>query len=259
MFEVLLAESYNPKKHDINNWILSEKFDGIRAVYDPQTKLFYSRHGNVFNVPDYFLEGLPNEVLDGELWIARNSFEKMGIIRRNDPDPDLWKEAGVKYILFDLPSRTNMVYKDRLKAIYKLKLPKHVVPIKTWIIDDVKSIPKILKEYEDNGAEGLIARDPESYYHSGRGHDILKIKNFSDAEAKVIGYQEGTGKYSGMIGSLIVQNEMGQFKLGSGLTDELRAPAGAPKIGSIVTFRYNGLTKNGIPRNPRFFSVRNYE
>ena len=68
-------------------------------------------------------------------------------------------------------------------------------------------------------------------------------------------YRPGKGKYLGMVGALLVEDERGRrFALGSGLRDADRA--NPPAIGSLVTFRHDGLTAKGTPRFARYLRVR---
>ena len=86
----------------------------------------------------------------------------------------------------------------------------------------------------------------------------LKLKPYTDAEATVLGYKEGKGKFSKMVGSLKVQGDDGiVFYIGSGLSDAQRK--NPPPVGSRVTFRYQGFTKKGIPRFPVFLHIRGEE
>ncbi|MGC9460774.1 DNA ligase, partial [Vibrio genomosp. F10 str. 9ZD137] len=88
-----------------------------------------------------------------------------------------------------------------------------------------------------------------------RSSDLLKLKKHEDTEALVIGYKLGEGKYRGLMGSLRVRLESGaEFNIGSGFTDEQRR--NPPKIGSTITFRYNGWTQNGIPKFARYLRER---
>lgn len=100
----------------------------------------------------------------------------------------------------------------------------------------------------------MLRRD-DAPYRSGRSDDLLKLKSFEDAEARVIGHLPGRGKYAGQTGALLVETPSGQrFRLGSGLPDALRrAP---PPIGSVVTYRHNGTHASGLPRFARFWRVR---
>ena len=79
----------------------------------------------------------------------------------------------------------------------------------------------------------------------------LKLKPYFDAEAVVIGYIAGKGKYKNMLGALKVRSSDGtEFKIGSGFTDQQRSSP--PAIGSTITYKYHGFTKNGLPRFASF-------
>src|SRR5207248_5124968 len=96
---LLLAESWDNER-DLRGWWMSEKLDGVRAFWDG--KQFLSRQGNVYHAPDWFLAGLPDTPLDGELWIDRKQFQRtVSIVRRQDKS-DLWNE--VRYLVFDAPA-----------------------------------------------------------------------------------------------------------------------------------------------------------
>ena len=85
---------------DLAGWWMSEKLDGVRAYWDGRTLI--SRLGNRFHAPDWFLDGLPDVPLDGELWIGRKAFQRtVGIVRRQDRT-ELWKE--VTFVVFDAPA-----------------------------------------------------------------------------------------------------------------------------------------------------------
>src|SRR3954454_18531753 len=87
---VLLAETWD-NALDLAGWWMSEKLDGVRAYWDG--KQFLSRQGNLFHAPDWFIEGLPEVPLDGELWIDRKRFQRtVSIVRRQDKS-DLWNEV----------------------------------------------------------------------------------------------------------------------------------------------------------------------
>lgn len=68
--------------------------------------------------------------------------------------------------------------------------------------------------------EGLMIRDPNSYYEGRRSETLLKVKKFDDAEATVIGHLRGTGRCSDMLGAIQVKLDDGtKFKIGSGFSD----------------------------------------
>jgi DNA ligase 1 len=115
-----------------------------------------------------------------------------------------------------------------------------------------------LDEAVDGGAEGLMLRLGGSGYRSGRSNDLLKVKQYQDAEAVVVRHLPGQGKFEGLMGSLLVELEDGrQFRIGSGFTDEDRASP--PDPGTTITFKYYGLTATGLPRFASFLRIRNDE
>src|SRR5438552_10550272 len=87
---LLLAERWD-NAANLSGWLMSEKLDGVRCYFDG--KQFLSRQGNLFHAPEWFLEGLPDTPLDGELWIDRKKFQRtVSIVRRQDKT-ELWKEV----------------------------------------------------------------------------------------------------------------------------------------------------------------------
>jgi DNA ligase-1 len=105
------------------------------------------------------------------------------------------------------------------------------------------------------GGEGLMLHRADAPYVTGRSDALLKLKPWQDAEAVVVGHTPGTGKYQGMTGALEMEMPDGKrFRIGSGLTDALRRQP--PPLGMRITYRYQQLTKNGLPRFPRYLRVR---
>jgi DNA ligase-1 len=108
---LLLAERWD-NAQDLAGWWMSEKLDGVRAYWDGRA--LTSRLGNRFHAPDWFLEGLAEVALDGELWIGRKAFQRtVGIVRRQDKTA-LWKE--VAFVAFDAPA-LDAPFEDRLAFV----------------------------------------------------------------------------------------------------------------------------------------------
>ena len=112
------------------------------------------------------------------------------------------------------------------------------------------SIPQRLSEIVAEGGEGLMLRKPGSKYEFKRTSSLLKVKEMHDAEAVVIGFEDGRGKYRGLCGSLMCEYRGKMFKCGSGMSDEDRR--NPPKIGTKITFGYFEMTESNVPRFPTF-------
>ena len=95
-----------------------------------------------------------------------------------------------------------------------------------------------------------------SLYKNQRNNDLLKFKKYADAEAIVIQHYSGKGKFTGMMGAILVEMpNKKRFKIGSGFTNhERRNP---PPINSVITYKYFGLTNKGTPRFASFMRMRN--
>ncbi len=82
-----------------------------------------------------------------------------------------------------------------------------------------------------------------------------QVKSFYDAEAVVIGHEDGKGRHRGRVGSLQCRMASGKvFKVGSGLSDRERDHP--PKIGTIISYRFQELTPDGVPRFPTYVGER---
>jgi DNA ligase-1 len=125
---LMLAHNFDPTKHGIGGWYVSEKLDGMRAYWDggitrgipasevsfantakdhrlvepPISTGLWSRYAKVIHAPDWWLDLLPLIPLDGELFLGRGQFQKlMSIVKQHNPD-ERWEN--VKYVIFDSPS-----------------------------------------------------------------------------------------------------------------------------------------------------------
>ena len=252
--KILLAKTYH-SNINLNNYWVSEKLDGVRTYWNG--KNLVSRQGNIFHAPKWFTEVLPSMSLDGELWLGRARFEKLsGIVRRQVPKDTDWQN--IKFMVFDLPT-SSQTFNQRLKQLNKIISginAKHIQLVKQYKVSTHESLQKKLDKIVKQGAEGLMLHAGSSFYKSGRHADLLKLKKYEDAEAIVIKYLPGKGKYKGLMGSILVESmDKKRFKIGTGFSDlERKNP---PTIGSKITFKYFGLTKNGIPRFASFMRVRN--
>ena len=250
---LMLASSWQDGP-DVSLYLVSEKLDGVRARWDGHA--LWTRAGHRIAAPAWFTQGWPKQLIDGELWMARGQFEVTSALIRSTPaDEAQWRK--LRFMAFDLPGATGGFAQrhDQLSRIIANQANPNLHAIEQRRLPDTTSLHRHLRSIIEAGGEGLMLHHQDNRYSDGRSTGLFKLKLHDDAEARVIGYVPGKGKYTGMVGALLMRTESGaQFRIGSGLSDAQRADP--PAIGSQVTYRYNGLTVHGLPRFPRFLRVR---
>lgn len=210
-------------KCDPTDWYISEKYDGVRAVWNGSN--FISRQNKKYNAPEWFKNIMPpGRSLDGELHCGKGGFQlATGITRHLIPNDKDWTK--IIFQVFDVPdpNLVNIPFSERIPHIKDLveescikwnliQLPQDCVKPKTCplqmadqiLIKDMNSAYKIYKESILAGAEGVMLRKPDSKYEFKRSKTLLKWKPVLDSEAVVIDYNEGAGKYKGFLGTFKV-------------------------------------------------------
>lgn len=266
-----LAEVYEPGI-DLGDYLVSEKLDGVRAYWDGRRLI--TRGGLVVHAPAWFTAGFPDVPLDGELWMGRRAFAAVsGTVRRQQPDMDAWRR--VRYVLFDLPRQStsnaagsgattasvagpiSIGFEQRLRELRRLVAASpstHLGVVEQTGLDSHDALMALLASVVADGGEGLMLHRRDAPYRTGRNADLLKVKPYLEAEARVIEHLPGRGKYTGSMGAILVEEADGtRFRIGTGFTDAERADP--PPIGSLVNFKYHGRTKNGLPRFASFQHV----
>ncbi|PIG08532.1 DNA ligase [Comamonas sp. 26] len=239
----------------LQDYWVSEKLDGVRGYWNGRQLI--SRGGQAIAAPAWFTQGWPSTPMDGELWAGRGQFpHAQSTTAQTQPGDAAWRR--MQFMVFDLPAAAGS-FDERLpllkQTVAKINQPWVQMVAQQKLSSDAQ-LQALLNHVVKDGAEGLMLHKGSAPYRSGRSDDLLKLKPFDDAEARVIGYKPGRGQWQGMTGALIVQSPQGlQFALGSGLNAEQRK--NPPSLGSWVTYRYQGLhEKSGLPRFARFVRVR---
>lgn len=250
---ILLAEVYR-EQANVSQYLVSEKLDGVRALWDGQTLRF--RSGKEIQAPSWFISGLPKVALDGELWMGRGRFERLsGTVRREVPVDSEWRQ--VRYMIFELPGAVGD-FRERAEQIRQLTRQANipwVQEIEQFSVVDRNSLKKCFNEVVKAGGEGLMLHRADASYETGRSDTLLKMKPSADADALVIGYRQGKGKHAGSMGALRLRTPEGfVFSLGTGFSDEERR--NPPALGSTVTYRYRDVTGTGLPRFASFLRIR---
>lgn len=238
-------------------YLVSEKFDGVRAVWDGQVLRF--RSGRLIAAPAWFLAALPPLPLDGELWMGRGQFDRVsGAVRKAVPDDAEWR--ALKYLVFDAWGRAEpFAQRVRLvdQALASLAQP-WLMAVQHAQADSAVALQTRLQQVVGGGGEGLVLHRADAPWRAGRTDALFKLKPQPDEEGQVLGHQPGKGRFEGLTGALLLQTPQGQrFALGTGLSDALRR--NPPPVGAWVTYRYRDRTPSGVPRFASFLRVRDPE
>jgi len=267
--------SDKPINYD-NKVFMQPKLDGVRCIiqYDNSQVKAYSRTGKEWKNIDHILFNLkhwfalnPNVILDGELYNhdLKDDFEKIiSLVRKQKPtDIDIMESADmVQFHCYDIIDETK-TFEERNRFI-KQVVPRnhcihHVSTLQCISDNDAKEMHAVNLAC---GFEGSILRTND-VYACKRSHNLRKFKDFSDAEALIVGWVEGVGKRKGTIGKFMAQDEdgnlfgmpvMDKFKY---LQDNFKAMQGY--VGKTATFTYFERTKANSYRHPLFKCIRDYE
>ena len=277
----MLAKKYEGfvKYDDI---YVTEKLDGNRCIayYDGIDWQFVSRNGKRMHVK-FDMSGLPQDLIyDGEVLspeqtklsmkiaegLFETSFDKMfnqtsGLINRHSLDKQLI------YNIFDVIN--NDTYTSRRQLIDELKPIGNVriLPVlRHYTTKEARdgNIDWLLDNVVKAGGEGLMINLANGTYEHKRTDTLLKYKQVQTMDMEVLGIEEGTGKYEGLVGALNVHcitddGKIISCKLGSGLSDEQRLDwAFHPEkiLGKIVEVAYFSVSQNNSTYSSNLYSLR---
>ena len=284
-FKPMLAHKFDNKRVDWSKPVfIQPKLDGIRCIMTADG--CYSRNGKKFmNVQHLYTKAIqdlfkvnPLLVIDGELYNhdLRDNFEKIvSLVRKQKPKPEDRKEAHqlIQYHVYDFV----MAYKGKLDLIesdmnrYEKRMHqlvctdmygKHIRYVPARGVHTLDKAKEIHNSFLEQGYEGSILR-LDGPYKCGRSYDLMKFKDFSDTEAKIVGWVEGKGKREGTVGKFIAMDSNG-IKFGMPVMDKFKYLQRNFKkmqsyVGRIATFTYFERTKAGSYRHPLFKTLRDYE
>ncbi len=243
-----------PADVDPQGFLVSEKLDGARALWDGRQLRF--RSGRSIAAPPWFTRGLPAHALDGELWAGRGRFDVLsGTVRRIQPVEADWR--AVRYAVFDLPGADGPFVKRaaRLRAWAQSAAPAHCDAVEQRRHESRQALDRHLHSVVLAGGEGLMLHRASAQWQPGRSGQVLKLKPLHDAEATVLGHQPGRGRHAGRLGALRVRSDTGVvFEIGTGFSDAERADP--PTAGRRVSYTHRGYTAGGVPRFASFLRVR---
>jgi DNA ligase-1 len=250
----LLLARDAPADVDPAGFLVSEKLDGVRALWDG--RMLRTRSGLVVAAPGWFAARLPAVPLDGELWMGRGRFEPLcAAVRRRVPRDDEWRGIGLH--AFDLPAAAGpfAARAARLLALARSAGSPSFAAVEQLRVADRAELRRRLDAVVHAGGEGLVLHRADAPFHTGRSDALLKLKPIDDADAVVVGHVPGRGRLAGRMGALQVRDADGRhFQIGTGFDDATRSDP--PPVGSTVTYTHRGRTAYGVPRFASYLRVR---
>ena len=274
----MLAYPVSAKPIDYSKPVfIQPKLDGVRCLiqYDKGVVTAYSRTGKEWKNIEHILDNLykffnlnPNVVLDGELYNHdfKDDFEQIiSMVRKTKPTHEARVKSrdNVQFHCYDIVNK-KMKFSTRDKWITDYLPTSYCVKhVNTWQVDETQA-HFVHKANLANGYEGSIVR-LDTPYQCKRSHSLRKFKDFSDAEANIVGYEEGKGKRAGTLGKFIMQDDDGnQFGCPPGKGHNYKDLAIMlanihEYMGQRATFTYFERTKAGSYRHPLYKCLRDYE
>ena len=230
-----------------------------------------SRGGGDYDIPatyireDSYIKKLfsenPNLILDGELYRHGWNLQKIsGLARKETLEED---HKQLCYHCYDIVDES-ATFKERVKRLNKFKSEcppdSKLIIIEQRLIKGLNQIMAMHNEAVAAGYEGLVIKDPNKEYKCGaRDNRALKIKEFTDAEFKIIGLSEGLRDEDMCF---IMEMEDGtQFKakpIGDRALKQYYRDNIKSIIGKMGTVKYFGMTntEHPVPNLPSFRSIR---
>ena len=270
-YPVMLCSGYEDKLIEKIKWpaMVQLKMDGMRfnAVVRDNAVEFRTRNGKEIhlhgNLEQEFIQ-LANGidcVFDGELVVSY--FD--GIMDRQTGNGILNKAIKgtisdteavlVRAIVWDVIPYMYFIdgycptpYKDRFaKFKWGIDFPEKIQLVQSTIAENIEEARIKFEEYYNAGQEGIILKDMDSPWEDKRAKHQIKFKGELECDLKVVGYEEGTGKYVGKLGALVCESDDGiiKVKVGSGFNDENRESIKKQDvIGKVVAVKYNARIRS---------------
>jgi len=276
----MLAYPVSAKPIDYSKPVfIQPKLDGVRCLIQYEGNGYvvaYSRTGKVWKNIDHILNELypffikhPNVVLDGELYNHdfKDDFEQIiSMVRKTKPTDEARAKSrdNVQFHCYDFVNRKMKFSTRHMWLAKNLPTSYCVKKLVTLHANDELSAKVAHQVNLDAGYEGSIVR-LDTPYQCKRSHSLRKFKDFSDAEANIVGYEEGKGKRTGTLGKFIMQDDDGnQFGCppgkGHNYKDLALMLANIHEyMGQRATFTYFERTKAGSYRHPLYKCLRDYE
>eukprot|EP00812_Abedinium_dasypus_P009775 NODE_343_length_1649_cov_326.419699.p1 GENE.NODE_343_length_1649_cov_326.419699~~NODE_343_length_1649_cov_326.419699.p1 ORF type:complete len:355 (+),score=62.46 NODE_343_length_1649_cov_326.419699:422-1486(+) len=278
--------------------VVQPKLDGVRCLVrmgasdDPRAPLLFTRRRKVIPARKPLAHdllrlqeslksapGAPREgcfFLDGELYKHGEDVSFQDIVswvRREPRDSlDEHRASSVEYHVFDCFSEQDAspfeVRRRLLERLFEAAGELKRARLVEAVACGAGEVDGQLQAWLSEGYEGIMVRDPTAPYHAGqRSLGLMKYKRFDDDEFRVVGFHEGTGRDAGAIIWVCETADANTFRVRQMGTIESRQSLYKRAVesfqdsyhGKSLTVRYQGLSRDGIPRFPVGIALRDYE
>ena len=257
---VMLAQDYTKKPHFLDDeFYVSVKLDGLRckSVYDcdTETLTWESRGGKTYPVPPHIVGPLKHihktfrlKALDGEAYIHGEPLQSIQscVKKHNMLTPE------VTYQIFDIPL-LDVCLEERILIMNGIK--DELLSDCVGVVDQVLIKKEDLETHHSlavaAGYEGVMTRnkDNEYLFQNKRSNSLLKYKKMFDSEAKVLSCtkdKNGQGKFG--MGWTNPEGVYVEFDLSmNGSHEDNTYEKLLERLGEWVSFKYQALTKDGVP------------
>lgn len=261
------------------------KMDGMRfnAIVRGGTVEFRSRNGKELhllgNLEAEFaaLAGDVDCVFDGELMVMFPGDYQFtdrqtgnGILNRANKgtiseQQAAWVHASVWDVipyLYFVDGHCPVPYSKRFSSLTDLigkqsSKDKRIWLVSSEIVETYEKAQDIFNEYLSLGYEGIILKDGSGEWEDKRAKHQIKFKGEMECDLKIVGIEEGTGKYAGMLGAIICESadSVVKVRVGSGFNDNHRKTLGEELIDKIVAVKYNMRSKNKLGQESLFLPI----
>lgn len=255
-------DKVKPEAIDWDNAFAQPKLDGHRCLF--KGGVLYSRNGKVINLP-HIVEaihaaGLQNLHLDGELYIHGMLLQDIGSLVKKPREESRKLQYHVYDVVMDCRYSKRISYlrgslpTDILLSRYcSADVPLQAVP--TIQVQDRSQLTMLHENWKEVGFEGSILRHGMAPYETDkRSASLLKVKDFSDAEAIVIAVERGTPNGEFEVPVWTLQMPCGRtFKAtahGNAQQKHAQWEMRHTYMGRPLTYQHFGHSKDGIPLLP---------
>lgn len=276
-FSPMLAKEYGDHLKKVSEALRDEKavfvqpkLDGMRCIATKDG--LFSRNGNpIVAVPhirealETYFEFYPDAIFDGELYThaLKDDFPKlMSLAKKTKPTSiDLKASRLLEYHVYDMPSVESGFYGRYSTLAFAVSTeisyqgPRVICDVYTRPLLNLDQLAEMHEQHLAEGFEGTMIR-LDTPYENKRTHNLLKYKEFVDAEFEIVSVHEGEGNRSGMAGYAVLRLPSGEGTFRSNIMgdrDYLRGLLARSEslAGKQATVVYFHLTPDGVPRFPR--------